>query len=78
MPSLEEYAFLWHAVKHEQNRMIDTKTRTWLRTRFGPSLSSALNADEYDGPVLVCGWGADGLGISYSIWGSRASDPVER
>ena len=73
--SLEEYAIVWWAHQAAANIMLDIKTWSWLRTRFG---SGALYADECDGWVRVGRWCADALADSYGGAGGRAAEVVKR
>ena len=72
--SLEEYVIVWWAHKVVSSTMLDIKTWSWLRTRFG---SSALYADEYFGRVNVRRWLAVALADSYGGEGGRAAEVVQ-
>lgn len=54
-------------------RMLDVRTWTWLRTRFGPG---ALYADGYAGRVSVRGDSAEYLSLPCGDGGGRALDVV--
>lgn len=71
--ALEEYAPLWHMVKADEGRMLDTCTWCWLRTRFG---SGALHADVYGGGVRVFGDSAERLAFPDGHEGGRVLDVV--
>ncbi|MFH1430172.1 MAG: hypothetical protein ABIG71_01445 [Candidatus Uhrbacteria bacterium] len=77
--SLEECVIVWHAFKHEHNRMIDAHTWCWLRTgyRFGSSDVGALDAYGYDGRVDVNGNHVANLARPCSFGGGRLADVVE-
>lgn len=72
--SLEEYVIVWWATKAETNTLLDVRTWSWLRTRFG---SSALRAFEYDGGVHVLRWREGYLADSYDNGGGRAAEVVK-
>jgi len=71
--SLEEYVLAWCAVRHEHQRMLDTPTYCWLRTRFG---QGAFNVFWSDDQFDVFGYSAEQLPLSVGSFGGRASDPV--
>lgn len=72
--SLEEYVLVWWAHKADTNFMLDTRTWSWLRTRFG---RSALAARESAGRVRVCGWVAGRLSYSCVAGGGRSAEVVK-
>lgn len=72
--SLEEYMIVWWAMRTETNSLLDTRTWSWLRTRFG---QGALLADGYGGRVRVDGWLASDLAYSYGRAGGRVAEVVK-
>lgn len=72
--SLEEYVIVWWAYKADTGIMLDTKTWSWLRTRFG---QGALYAGGYGGGVNVGGWGVRSLAHSYGGGGGRCAEVVQ-
>jgi hypothetical protein len=73
--SLEEYFALWQAYRVETNQLLDLRTRSWLRTRFG---AGALSASEYDCcRVAVNGYAAESLSFPYDYRGGRVAEVVK-
>jgi hypothetical protein len=72
--SLEEYVIVWHAYKAKTGQMLDLRTWSWLRTRFG---AGALLADGYNGRVGVHGYVAEALSIPHDNGGGRAAEVVK-
>lgn len=72
--SLEGYMIVWWAHKADADTLLDTRTWSWLRTRFG---YSALVADEYCGRVGVGRWIGCGLAGSYDDVGGRVAEVVK-
>lgn len=72
--SLEEYVVVWWAHRAGTNIMLDTKTWSWLRTRFG---RSALDADECYGWLCVTGWDGSDLADSFGLGGGRVAEVVQ-
>lgn len=73
MLSLEEYIIVWHSRKATTGQMLDVRTWTWLRTRYG---QGALFAFECGGEVCVRSYDASYLSVSYGYVGGRAAEVV--
>jgi hypothetical protein len=78
LPSLPEYAVIWHAHKARTQLMLDTRSWCWLRTRykFADGRLGALLASEYGGRVLVIRDGSENLAVSVVSGGGRAAEVV--
>lgn len=72
--SLEEYALVWWVHKAATSVMLDNRTWSWLRTRFGPN---ALDASGCLGRVRVCRCHVGGLADPFDFGGGRCAEVVK-